>query len=121
MKMDRYPVSHKRRKHQRWLNKYCRMVNKIIENDPLWRGRFYITQLKSYIEWFEDGSGGLIHAKIKMKDKKTGITAEKWYDGLDMLWSFWHDFNSFVIETVKVWEESPSPYEDKTDYRKVAR
>lgn len=111
-------VSHSRRKHQRWLNRYCRYANRVIEEDPLWRGRFYVTQLQSDMERFEDGSGGIIRALIQMKDRKTGITFEKWYSGFDMNWEFWIDFNSFILEKVMVWKEYPNPDDDIIFYRK---
>ena len=117
--MNRYSMaSHKRRKHQRWFNKYCRQVNKQIENDELWLGRFCIKQLRSDIHWFEDGSGGMMAAEILMCDKKTGITRAKWYTGLDMDWKFWWDFNDFIIEDCKVWDEVPDPRDNRIDFRK---
>lgn len=117
--MRKYSMaSHKRKNHQRWLNRYCRNVNKIIENDNLWLGRFYISQNRTYMEWFDDGSGGLICAEIVMHDRKTGKTKTKWYDGLDMEWKMWWDLNDFIINDCNVWEEVPNPYENKIDYRK---
>ena len=85
----------------------------------LWLGRFYIKQLATHMHWFEDKSGGLMYAHILMCDKKTGITHSKWYDGLDMEWKFWWDFNDFIIKDCKVWEEEPGPYENRIDFRKV--
>lgn len=118
--MRKYSMaSHKRRNHQRWFNQYCRYVNKVIENDELWLGRFCISQLQTDMRWFEDGSGGIMGALIEMRDKKTGITHKKWYSGLDMDWKFWWDFNDFIIKDCKVWEEVPSPYENRIDFRKV--
>jgi hypothetical protein len=113
--------SHNRKNHQRWLNRYCRMVNKTIENDDLWLGRFYISQNRTRMEWFEDGSGGLIYAEIVMHDRKTGKTEIHWYDGLDMGWKMWRDFNDFIIEYCKVWEEVPSPRDNRIDYRKKVK
>lgn len=113
-------ISHKRRKHQHWFNRYCRKVNKSIENDDLWLGRFYIDQKATQMHWFDDGSGGIMYALIVMHDRKTGRTKEKWYDGLDMEWKFWWDFNNFIIEDCKVWEEQPDPRDNRIDYRKKA-
>lgn len=110
--------SHNRKNHQRWFNRYCRYVNKCIENDDLWLGRFYVSQNETRMEWFEDGSGGMMHAYLTFHDRKTGITRNKWYDGLDMDWRFWHDFNNFIVEDCKVWEEVPDPRENRIDYRK---
>lgn len=109
----------KRKNHQRWFNQYCRYVNKIIENDDLWLGRFYIKQEATNMKWFEDKSGGIMYALILMCDKKTGITRSKWYDGLGMEWQFWWDFNNFIINDCKVWEEELNPYENRIDFRKV--
>jgi hypothetical protein len=117
--MNEYSMkSHNRKNHQRWFNRYCRYVNKVIENDPLWLGRFFIKQNATHMEWFSDGSGGLMHAAIEMRDKKTNKTIVKWYDGLDMGWRFWRDFNDFIIEDCKVWEEKPDVRDNRIDFRK---
>lgn len=111
--------SHSRRNHQRWLNAYCRYINKIIEDDDLWLGRFYVSQTRSNMTWFEDRSGGLIFVEIVMHDRKTGITRTHWYNGIDMEWRFWRDFNDFIIEDCKVWEEEPDIRNNRIDYRKL--
>ena len=117
--MRKYSMaSHNRRNHQRWFNQYCRYVNKVIIDDELWLGRFCIKQLRSDIHWFEDGSGGVMAAEILMRDKKTGITRSRWYTGLDMSWKFWWDFNNFIIEDCKVWEEEPDVRINRIDFRK---
>ena len=118
--MRRYSMkSLKRKNHQRWFNQYCRFVNKQIENDELWLGRFCVKQLRSNIHWFDDKSGGLMTAEILMRDKKTGITRTGWYTGIDMDWRFWTDLNDFIITDCKVWSEKPDPYESKIDFRRV--
>ena len=118
--MRKYSMkSMNRKNHQRWFNQYCRYVNKCIEQDDLWLGRFCIKQEATHMEWFEDRSGGIMRALITMRDKKTGITHAKWYDGLDMEWKFWHDFNDFIINDCKVWEEMPDPRENRIDFRRV--
>ena len=114
-------ISHNRKNHQRWFNQYCRYVNKKMEEDELWLGRFCIRQLQTDMRWFEDGSGGIMGALIEMRDKKTGITHVAWYSGLDMDWKFWWDFNDFIIDDCKVWEEEPSPYENRIDFREKAK
>lgn len=108
----------KRRNHQRWFNQYCHYVNRCIENDDLWLGRFYVSQKRTHMEWFEDKSGGLMLAEIVMHDRKTGIIKTAWYSGLDMSWKFWYDFNNFIIKDCNVWEENPGPYENRIDFRK---
>lgn len=117
--MRKYSMkSHNRKNHQRWFNQYCRYVNKCMEDDPLWLGRFYVKQVRTKMEWFEDGSGGLMAVEILMIDKKTNIVGSGWYDGLDMDWRFWRDFNDFIIKDCKVWEEIPDPRDNRIDYRK---
>lgn len=117
--MRRYSMkSRKRKNHQRWFNQYCHYINKTIENDPLWLGRFCVKQVRTKMYWFEDGSGGLMSAEILMIDKKTNIAKTRWYDGLEMDWKFWEDFNNFIIEDCKVWEENPDPRENRIDFRK---
>lgn len=117
--MRKYSMnSLKRRNHQRWFNQYCRYVNKQIENDDLWLGRFYVKQIKTEMDWFDDKSGGLMYAQLIMCDRKTNITRIGWYSGLEMNWKFWYDFNNFIIQDCKVWEEEPSPYDNRIDYRK---
>ena len=120
--MRKYSMkSHKRKNHQRWFNQYCRDVNRKMEEDDLWLGRFYISQAQTHIDWFDDNSGGIMYALIIMHDRKTGITNMKWYSGLDMEWQFWWDFNDFIIEDCKVWTEVPNPYENRIDYRKKVK
>ena len=116
--MRKYSMkSHKRKNHQRWFNQYCRYVNKVIENDDLWLGRFYISQNRTFMDWFEDNSGGIMIAEIVMHDRKTGKTRSQFYDGLDMGWRFWYDFNDFIINDCKVWEEVPDVRINRIDFR----
>lgn len=118
--MRKYSMeSHRRKNHQRWFNQYCRYVNKTIEDDDLWLGRFYVSQNRTFLEWFDDGSGGLMTAEITMHDRKTGITKTTWYSGLDMDWQFWWDFNNFIVEDCNVWAEKPSPRDNRIDFRSV--
>ena len=120
--MRKYSMaSHKRKNHQRWFNQYCRYVNKVIEDDDLWLGRFYISQAQTYMNWFGDNSGGLMYALIVMHDRKTGITNMKWYSGIDMEWKFWWDFNDFIIKDCNVWEEKPDIRENRIDFRKKVK
>lgn len=111
--------SMKRKNHQRWFNQYCRYINKQIENDDLWLGRFCVKQMSTHMNWFNDKSGGIMYAKLIMWDKKTNIVRVGWYSGLDMDWKFWYDFNDFIIRDCKVWEEEPDPRDNRIDFRKV--
>lgn len=108
--------SHNRRNHQRWLNRYCRAINKGIANDPLWLGRFVVEQKATEMEWFDDGSGGILHCHLQFRDKKTGITEDWHTDCLDITWRMFFKMNNFIIETCKVWERE-HPYQERKDYR----
>ena len=110
--------SHDRRKHQRWLNAYCRMMNRSIANDPLWLGRFVIEQKSTAIKWFEDGSGGLLYCHLRFRDKKTDRVKDWYTDCLDLCWHGWFQMNDFIVKDCKVWELE-RPCEDRKDYRNV--
>lgn len=110
--------NHDRRKHQRWLNTYCRRINKAIENDPLWLGRFVVEQKGTSMEWFEDKSGGLLHCWLQFRDKKTGRIKDWYTDCLDVSWKMFWEMNSFITTDCKVWEFE-HPYDERVDYRKV--
>ena len=108
----------KRKKHQRWLNRYCRKVNKAIANDPLWLGRFVVEQVKTTMEWFDDKSGGLMYCVLRFRDKKTGTT-KLWYtDALEVDSSFGWALNDFIVKDCKVWENE-HPYQERFDYRNL--
>lgn len=108
--------SHHRKNHQRWLNAYCRAMNKSIANDELWLGRFVIEQKRTVMDWFEDGSGGLLACQLQFRDKKTGITEDWWTDCLTVSWNGWERMNNFIVKTVKVWERE-HPCQERKDYR----
>lgn len=106
-------MAYKQRKNaQKKFNAFVRQVNKEIEKDELWLGRFYIHQLESYWQAFEDGSGGILVIKIQYIDKKTGKSKIDWVS----MCSGWHtqlvlfeQMNSFIVDYCKVWDENPSP------------
>ena len=118
--MKRYSLkSHNRRKHQRWLNNYIREWNKSIKQDDLWLGRFVIEQKSTWMEWFEDKSGGLLPCALEFVDRKTGHT-QMWYtDCLEVTWHYWWELNRFIVEDCYVWHEDPDPYENRIDFRAV--
>lgn len=105
-------------RHKLWFNQYKHYVNRVIRNDELWMGRFYITIEQRDMEKFEDGSGGIMRAYITMHDRKTDITWSSWYTGLDMGWKFWSDFNNFIVTRCGVWQEQPDVRVNRIDYRK---
>lgn len=110
--------SQKRRTHQRWLNRFCRSVNKSIADDPLWLGRFVVEQKATKMDWFEDKSGGLLYCHLQFRDKKTGITKDWYTDCLEARWHMFFKMNDFIVKDCQVWENE-KPYEERRDYRNV--
>ena len=112
-----------RKKHQRLVNKMVRSLNKAIEKDDLWRGRFICRQKEAYFLKYEDKSGAILSVFLEFYDKKTGITKEFHTTSASLSFSFgkselFWKMNSFITETVRVWHNE-NPYEDKTDYREI--
>lgn len=112
-----------RRKYQRKMNKAMRLMNQNIENDSLWRGRFYVRSRKTLFYQYEDKSGYGMICELLFVDKKTGrvvsdyASVNEWcYFGGSRLA---RRMNEFITEDCKVWEEIPDPREDVTDYRRV--
>lgn len=113
----------KLRKIQRKVNKIVRKLNKQIEDDELWKGRFYIRQVKRYMRPYYDRSGIDDAFLFEMYDKKTGMKqlSNRWYSYF-VLKTFnkltW-DLNNFIVDYVKVWQEDPRPnINNAIDYRK---
>ena len=109
----------KRRKHKRWLNEFCKNANQALIEDPLWLGRFKVLQKQTWMEWFSDKSGGLMHVVLEFRDKKTNLTTLWTTDCLSMEWQYWRRMNYFITEECKVWDEVPNPYHNIIDFRKV--
>ena len=115
-------TSDNRKKHQRAINRVLRRINKSIENDELWRGRFVVRQITSRFEHFEDKSGSTLWVLIRFVDKKTGIVMDMVESSIGLtLWNgsrvSWA-MNEFITNKCRVWQES-DPRDDKTDYRQV--
>jgi len=115
--------SFNRKKQQRNMNKYVRAINKNIENDDLWRGRFYVRQIDSPIfHVYEDKSGAsLEHIHLVITDRMTGKTLDGWdsmngwcHWGGSHLWRF---VNDAIVEGFDVWRNGPDPYKIKNDSR----
>lgn len=118
--MNRYSMaSHNRKNHQRWLNKCCREMNRNIYEDDLWLGRFVVEQKSSWMEWFEDGSGGMLHTHLQFRDKKTGQTKDWWGSCLSLEWKMWWEMNKFITEDCDVWRKEPDIRENRIDFRNV--
>lgn len=113
------------RKLQRKVNAFVRSLNKTIEEDNLWRGRFVVRQKQAVIHEYSDKSGWHGHFVMRIYDKKTGLYKEECFDHyeLDHAWKLWWFVNNFIVQDVKVWEENPSPRDEgfvpKEGYKNV--
>ena len=110
-------------KHHKALVKEVRRFNKSIENDNLWKGRFYLRLLFEHFEKFDDGSGGIIYAILRYYDKKTGFYKDYTLDYMKYPTNLfnsqiWMKGNDFITKDANIWGNE-NPYEDNTDYRKV--
>ncbi len=111
-----------RKKAQHVVNKNIRLLNKDIENDDLWRGRFIMRQIDAKWSPFDDGSGGQLFTTIMMVDKRTGQTKKVWLDNYDFPWNYFSAINDFIVKDCAVWEKEGRDflYNDNTDYTKAA-
>ena len=113
-----------RKKYQHKLNKLIRELNKEIENDSLWNGRFVFHIINSNFERFEDGSGGLLYAIIRGYDKKTKYYKDYSLDYVPHLFftgfNVWKIGNRFITNDTDTWKNGNNPYNDKKiDYTKI--
>lgn len=110
-----------RKKAQHIINKNIRAINKNIEKDNLWRGRFVMCQTNARWNAFKDGSGGVLFATILMIDKRTGQTKTVYFDNYDHTWHYFEAMNNFIVDDCKVWEKEGRDflYNDETDYTKI--
>lgn len=103
-----YRYSGSRKRHQRQVNKVFRTLNKIIEEDELWQGRFVARQRASYFVQYEDKSGYYLIVVYDFLDKKTGQTS-RLYNELGWSLSFFNgtklfmQMNDFIVLDCDVW------------------
>ena len=106
-------TSKNRKRHQREMNKLMKSMNRNIENDDLWRGRFCVRQVAAQWHEYEDKSGAELRVILRFIDKKTGFYWEttetvnhwRWVNGNKLWWTM----NEFIVERVNVWSEDPKP------------
>ena len=119
-----WTCSHSRKKQQRKMNQLVRTMNKNIENDELWKGRFYCHQVHyAPFYTYEDKSGSVLFVTLEFVDRKTGKTmlsaddVSSWRHINE--YHLWEKMNYFITTWCKVWEENPRPNkENAIDYRK---
>lgn len=121
--MNGWKTTLKHKKIQRHINKVLRDMNRNIERDNLWLGRFYAHQRRIQYELSDDGSYRYAVVEIEFIDRKTGKTLIKWFHKEDFMgstWKLWRAMNDFIIEWCKVWEENPCPsIHNPWDYKKA--
>lgn len=117
-----------RKKAQKALNKRVRLMNKVIEKDDLWMGRFEVRQKDAFWNEFSDGSGGELFATLRFYDKGSGyykdFIVSVLYPGFGNFLTarIGITMNDFIINDCHVWEENPSLRDAKSftkDYTKI--
>lgn len=110
--MTYWLTSMNRKTHQRAINRLVRKMNKNLERDELWRGRFIVRQDESP-QWrrYADGSGAELWVRLRFIDRATGRYYVKWesvnhWRGLRATgYEIWHMMNWLITEHWDVWEE----------------
>lgn len=108
----RWLTSMNKKRHQREINRLVRQVNKSIEKDDLWHGRFCVKQVESP-QWhvYEDKSGAEYFVHLKFIDKCTGRywvqaeTVNHWRGSFGNGWRIWDRMNWFIVNHLDVWSE----------------
>ena len=104
-------TSLKRKVHQRAVNKFIRSLNKALEEDELWKGRFYCRQTSTAFEVYFDRSGGILHFRLRFydKQKKEYFDVPGWFDsGIFFRSHICEIANDYIIYITKVWDEHPT-------------
>ena len=116
--------SHSRKKQQRKMNQLVRIMNKNIEKDELWKGRFYCHQVNhAPFYTHEDKSGSVLFVTLEFVDRKTGMTMLAADDVAGWRhingYHLWEMMNYFITVWCRVWKEKPRPNkENAIDYRR---
>ena len=120
-----WKTSQSRKTHQRASNKTMRIINKDVENDPLWKGRYCIRQYKAWWRpYWEEQDYYIFYIQFILYDKKTHKTyitdiksSNDWlfFSG----YKVWREMNDFILDS-GVWQEEPRPtYENTPDFRNI--
>ena len=110
--------------HQRAVNKILREMNRNIENDELWMGRFFIRQWARGVVTYEDHSGMYLWLELRLYDKKTKKYLQWFCDSHDVTGfngsRVWQKMNDFIVEDLDVWHNE-DPRNEKHDWRAVSQ
>lgn len=129
--MCRWLTSMDRKVHQRAINRLVRDMNRNLENDDLWCGRFMVRQTESP-QWrrYEDGSGAELWVRLTFIDRCTGRYYVRWesvnhWRGLRATgYEIWHLMNWLITEHWDVWQEDfarERNYDAWREYNKTIR
>lgn len=109
-----------RKKHQRKFNKVMRNLNKNIQNDKAWNGRFIVRQIHSSAYYFEDGSGMMMHYIVALIDKKTKKMRVEYIDeSFSYRYKLWSAMNQFIVQDIGASCRDGLYGLDTTDYSKI--
>ena len=103
-----------------------RILNKEIENDPLWKGRFYAEPIRVDYERFDDKSGVLCKYFIVFVDKETKKQALYTNETTGTMINIFSGkmgwaMNDFIVDYINVWENEHPTRESAKDYTKVKK
>lgn len=103
-----------RKKAQANLNHIVRKINKDIQKDNLWLGRFEMRQIDCAWERFSDNSGGMLYVVFRCYDKKTKYYKDYPFDfvapkEIGMTWHLYNIINKFIVDDTNVWAQTPNP------------
>lgn len=108
-----------RRTHQKKANKIFQWLNKSIEDDVVWHGRFVAQQIDSQWEMFPNNLGGRLHIYYELIDKKTKqaklchiIEDTSWIEVLRQ------SMKTFIMEDTMAWKDE-MVLTDITDWTKI--
>ena len=120
-----WKTSQNRKNHQRALNALARKINKDVRDDPMWKGRYYVRQYRSWWRpYWEEPDYYVFYAQFILYDKKTRktyLTGIKSANDWQFLggYKLWREMNDFILDS-GVWQEEPHiTYENTPDFRNV--
>ena len=120
--MKNWKTTTNRKKIQRHINKVIRDLNRTVERDELWRGRFYCKQTDIAFANAKDGAYTDAAIGVEFIDRKSGKAMHYIFrkeDFMGTAWRLWERMNYFITAWCDVWSEDPRPSINNVyDYRK---
>ena len=96
-----------RKRYQRSFNKVMRQLNKSMQSDDLWKGRFAFRQVNAKFLKFEDNSGGVLYVYVRAYDKLTDYYKDYYIDYMPYYRLSKTDVyamaNTFITRDADVW------------------